>query len=126
MNKKINDRVHAMLIGRVMKLAFVAVLAVALGVGATLGGAHLSAGTLQATLSAASESGECSPCEDCAKPCVASIMCGTACISLGLTPNPQGIALNADLGRLAPNPDPQLSSAELGTPTPPPRLIRFV
>ena len=51
-----------------MKLAFVAALAVALGVGATLGGAHLSAGTLQATLSAASESGECSPCEDCAKP----------------------------------------------------------
>jgi hypothetical protein len=77
----------------VIKLAFVAVLAVALGVGATPGGAHLSAGTLQATLSAASESGECSPCEDCAKPCVASITCGTACISLGLTSDPQGISL---------------------------------
>ena len=114
-----------MLIGRIIRLVFVILLAVGLGAGVTLGGAQPFAGTAQATLSATPTSGDCSMCEDCATPCAASIMCGTACISLGLA-STQGVALHATLGRLTANPGWQLSSAELRTPAPPPRLIRFV
>jgi hypothetical protein len=113
-----------MLIGRIIRLTFVILLAAGLGAGVTLSGAHLSAGTVQATLSATPTSGDCSMCEECATPCVASIMCGTACISLGLA-STQRVALHATLGRLTANPGWQLSSAELRTPAPPPKLIHI-
>jgi hypothetical protein len=103
----------------------VALLAIGLGAGVSLGDTQPFAGTAQATLSATPNPSDCRLCEDCATPCVASIMCGTACISLGLA-STQGVALHASLGRLTANPGWQLSSAELRTPAPPPRLIRFV
>ena len=114
-----------MLVGHIIKLALVALLAVGLSASVSVSDTQPFAGTAQATLSAAPTSGHCSMCEDCATPCVASIMCGTACISLGLA-STQGVALHASLGRLTANPGWQLSSAELRTPAPPPRLIRFV
>jgi hypothetical protein len=114
-----------MLIGRIIRLAFVILLAIGLGASVSMGDTQPFAGTAQATLSATPTSGDCSLCEDCATPCVASIMCGTACISLGLA-STQRVALHASLGRLTANPGGQLSSAELRTPAPPPRLIRFV
>jgi hypothetical protein len=113
-----------MLIGRIIRLTLVILLAVGLGAGVTLSGTQPFAGTAQATLSAAPTSGDCSLCEDCATPCVASIMCGTACISLGLA-STQRVALHASLGRLTANPGWQLSSVELRTPAPPPKPIHI-
>jgi len=121
----VNSLASAMLIGKLIKLTLVALLAIGLGAGIASGAAQPFAGTAQATLLAAPNSGNCSLCDDCATPCVASIMCVTACISLGLA-STQGVALHASLGRLTANPGWQLSSAELRTPAPPPRLIRFV
>ena len=114
-----------MLIGRIIRLAFVILLAVGLGAGVTLGGAQPSAGTAQATLSATPNPSDCRLCEDCATPCVASTMCGATCITLGLASTVQRVALHANLGRLTANPGWRLSSAELRTPTPPPRLIHI-
>ena len=113
-----------MLIGRIIRLTLVILLAVGLGAGVTQSGTHLSAGTAQATLSAAPNSDNCNMCEDCTTPCVASIMCGTACISLGLA-STQGVALHASLGQLTTNPGWQLSTAELLTRTPPPKRIHI-
>jgi hypothetical protein len=113
-----------MLIGRIIRLTLVILLAVGLGAGVTLSGTQPFAGTAQATLSAAPTSGDCSLCEECATPCVASIMCGTACISLGLA-STQRVALHASLGRLTANPGWQLSSVELRTPAPPPKPIHI-
>jgi hypothetical protein len=115
-----------MFIGQIIRLILVALLAIALGGGVTLGDAQPFAGTGQAALSAAPSPGDCSPCGDCAKPCVTSIMCGAACISLGLASTVQRVAFLDHLRRLAPEPDWQLSSAELRTPTPPPRFSRSV
>jgi len=115
-----------MLIGRIIKLTLVVLLAIGLGAGARLGDAQPFAGTDQATLSAAPSPGDCGPCQGCAKPCVTSIMCGAVCTSLGLASTVQGVAFHAYLRRLAPEPDLQPSSADLRTPTPPPRLSRFV
>jgi hypothetical protein len=120
----VNNLASVMLIGKLMRLTLVALLAIGLGAGATLGDAPFS-GTGQATLSAAPSPGDCSPCGDCGKPCVTSIMCGAACISLGLPSTVQRVAFFAHLRRLAPEPDWQLPSADLRTPTPPPRLSRF-
>jgi hypothetical protein len=114
------------MVGRILRLVLVAVLAIGLGGGVTLGNSQPFAGTAHLTLSAAPGLGNCSPCEDCAKPCLTSIMCGAACISLGLPSAVQRVAFIAHLRRLAAEPDWQLSSAELRTPTPPPRFSRSV
>jgi hypothetical protein len=117
-------RVSVLLIRQIIKLTLVALLAIGLGAGLASGGAQPFAGTAQATLSAAPTSGDCSLCEECATPCAAAIMCGTACISLGLA-STQGLALHASLGGLTANLGWQLSSAELRTPAPPPKLIHI-
>jgi|RifCSP13_1_1023834.scaffolds.fasta_scaffold02687_3 hypothetical protein len=113
-----------MLVGRIIKLALVALVTIGLSVGVSVGDTQPFAGTDQTTLSAPPTSGDCRLCEDCATPCVASIMCGTACISLGLA-STQRVALHASLGRLTANPGWQLSSAELRPPAPPPKLIHI-
>ncbi len=116
-----------MSIGRIIELPLVVLLSLGLAAGVGLGYAQPFAGALQATLSATPSPGECSQCTECAKPCVASTMCVSTCISsLGLTSSVRGVASDPDLGRLAPNPGWQLSAVELGTPTPPPRLSHFV
>jgi hypothetical protein len=115
-----------MFIGRTIRLILVALLAIGLGEGVTLGGAQPFAGTGQAALSAPPNPGDCGPCQGCAKPCVTPIMCGAVCFSLGLASTLQGVAFHAHLRRLAPEPDWQLPSADLRIPTPPPRLSRFV
>jgi len=111
-----------MLVGRIIKLILVALLTIGLGAGVSVGDTRPFAGTSQATLSAAPDSGDCALCKDCAKPCVASMTCGTACISSGLASASQIAALHANRSSLALKPDWQLSSVELRTPTPPPRL----
>jgi len=114
-----------MVVGRIIKLTLVALLAIGLGGGVTLGDAQPFAGTAQATLSAAPNSGDCTLCKDCAKPCVASMTCSAACISSGLASASQIAALHANRSSPALKPDWQLSSAELRTPTPPPRLTHI-
>lgn len=101
-----------MLIGRIIRLAFVILLAVGLGAGVTL--------------SATPNPSDCRQCEDCATPCVALIMCGAVCVSPGLASTVLGVALHASHGRLVPKPGCPLSSAEFRTPTPPPKLSHFV
>lgn len=110
-----------MLFGRIIKLALVALLILGLGTGAGLG-VQPYALTAHLILSAAPDSGDCGLCQDCAKPCVNSMICGTACITSGLVSTTQVSAVRA--GRTGPTPktDWQLSSADLRTPTPPPRL----
>jgi hypothetical protein len=114
-----------MLVGRVTKLILVALLAIGLGGGVSVSDTQPFAGTSQATLSAAPNSGDCAACKDCAKPCVASITCGAACVSSSLVSASQIAALRAN--RLSPTSKPgwQLSTAELRTRTPPPKLIHI-
>jgi hypothetical protein len=114
-----------MLIGRIIKLALVALLTVGLSAGVGVGDAKPFAGTSQATLSAAPNSGDCAACKDCAKPCVASMICGAACISSGLASAVKVAAVRADQSSPTSNPGWQLSSADLRTPTPPPKLIHI-
>jgi hypothetical protein len=98
-----------------------------LGVGPIQGDMQAFAGTGQIAFSASPHSGDCDSdsCGDCAKPCIAPGMCGPACVSLGLASNVQGVTLYFYSHRVAPRPGWQLSSAELRTPTPPPRLSHY-
>ena len=112
-----------MLVGRITKLVLVALLAVGLGSGVSVSAVQSFAGNSQATLSAAPESGDCAACKDCAKPCVASITCGPACVSFSLISASQIAAPHATGSSLATKPGWQLSTAELRTRTPPPKLI---
>ena len=114
-----------MMFRRIIKLALVALLTVGLGVGVGMG-VQPYAGTAHLILSAAPDSGDCGLCQDCAKRCVTSMTCGAACISSGLVSAIQVSAVFADRSRPAPKPDWQTSSADLLTPTPPPRLFHFI
>src|SRR3990172_8745232 len=100
-----------MLIRQIVKLTLVALLAIGLGAGLASGGAQPFSGTAQATLSAAPNSGDCTLCKDCARPCVASMTCSAACISSGLASASQIAALHANRSSPALKPDWQLSSA---------------
>jgi hypothetical protein len=104
------------------------VLAAALGVIVVLGSATRAdqgfAGIAQTALTA-TPSADCSQCDDCAEPCTASIACSAACIS-GLAPSASGLALNDHRRQVTIHPGWQRSSAELRTPTPPPRLSHSV
>jgi hypothetical protein len=113
-----------MLVGRITKLILVALLIVGLGAGVGVG-VQPFAGTAHRILSIGPDSGDCGLCQDCAKRCVTSRTCGAQCISSGLFSATQGSAVLADQTKLAPRLDWQLSSAELRTPTPPPRLIHI-
>jgi hypothetical protein len=112
-----------MLVGRIMKLILVALLFVGLGSGVSV--MQPFAGTSQTTLSAAPESGDCAACKDCAKPCVASITCGAACVSFSFVSAGLMAPLHASRSNLASKPGWQLSTAELRTRTPPPKLIHI-
>jgi hypothetical protein len=114
-----------MLVGRIIKFALVILLAVGLGMGVSVGDTQPLAGTSQATLWAAPNSGDCAACKDCAKPCVASMICGAACISSGLASAVKVAAVRADRSSPASKPGWQLSSADLRTPTPPPKLVHI-
>ena len=114
-----------MLVGRIIKFALVVLLAVGLGMGVSVGDTQPLAGTSQATLLAAPNSGDCAACKDCAKPCVASITCGAACVSSNLVSASQIAALRANRSSVASKPGWQLSTAELRTRTPPPKLIHI-
>jgi len=116
-----------MLIGRIIRLVLVAVLAIGLGAGVSVSVSDTQpfAGTSQATLSAAPDSGDCAACKDCAKPCVASKTCGAACVSYSLVSASPIAALHVNRSSLASKPGWQLSSAELRTRTPPPKLIHI-
>jgi|SRR5581483_2804019 len=118
--------VSLMFVGRILRLVLVAVLAIGLGAGVTQGNTQAIGGTAHAALSAIPNPGDCSPCKDCGKPCSPSVMCGTFCVSLGLTHAVQGTAAQVTPGRPILVPDWQFSSAELTTPTPPPRLSHFI
>jgi len=118
-----------MLIGRTIGLALAVLLVAALGTVGVLDSATLArdlgpAGIAQTALTAA-PSADCSQCDDCAEPCTASIACSAACIS-GLVPAAPGPALHGHRRQLTTHPGWQLSSADLHTPTPPPRLNRIV
>ena len=112
-----------MLAGRIIRLTLTALLALGLGAGASMGDTQAFAAMGQAALSAAPSSGDCPLCNDCAKPCARSMTCSTGCVSPGLTSAFLVLALHAYRTRLAPRPDLQSSSADLRTPTPPPKLI---
>jgi hypothetical protein len=114
-----------MLVGRITKLILIALLVVGLDGGVSMGDTQPLAGTSQATLSAAPDSGDCAACKDCAKPCVASITCGPACVSFSLVSASQIAALHVNRSSLACGPGWQPSSAELRTRTPPPKLIHI-
>ena len=115
-----------MFVERILRLVLVAVLTVGLGVGVTLGNTQPIGRTAHAALSAIPDPGDCSPCKDCGKPCAPSVMCGSMCVVLGLTHATQGVASRVSPDRPALMRDSQLSSAELNTPTPPPRLSHFI
>lgn len=114
-----------MLVGRITKLILVALLVVGLGGGVSVSDTQPFAGTSQATLSAAPDSGDCVACKDCAKPCVASITCGAACVSFSLVSASQIAVLLVNRSSPASGPGWQLSSAELRTRTPPPKLVHI-
>lgn len=114
-----------MLAGRIINLALVALLAVGLSAGVGMVDTQPFAGTSEATLSAAPNSGDCAACKDCAKPCDASITCGAACVSSSLVSASHIAALGANRSSPASKPGWQLSSAERRTPTPPPRLTHL-
>lgn len=114
-----------MLVARITKLIFVALLVVGLGGGVSVSAMQPFAVTSQATLSAAPDSGDCAACRDCAKPCVASKACSVACASHSLVSASPIAALHVNRSSLASKPGWQLSSAELRTRTPPPKLIHI-
>ncbi len=114
-----------MLAARITKLIFVALLVVGLCGGGDVSAMQPFAGTSQATLSAVPDSGDCAACKDCAKPCVASKACGAACVSHNFVSAGPIAALHVNRSSLASEPDWQLSSAELRTRTPPPKLIHI-
>lgn len=121
----IDSSASTMLIKRIISLAFVALLAVGLGASVTRSDAQPFAGMAQANLSA-TPSPDCSLCKDCERPCARSIGCGAQCVSPTLTSAIQVGALHAYRSRLSPRPDWQLASADLLTPTPPPKLSTTV
>lgn len=112
--------------GRFIKLTLVVLLAIGLGVNVTPGHTLPFAGTGQVAFSAASSSGDCHACGDCAQPCVTMAACGAACVSSSVMPHLQRVVSRGHSHRFVPQPDWQLSSAELRTPTPPPRLSHSI
>src|SRR5262245_50821643 len=115
-----------MLVARFAKITLVIVLALASIAGATGGDAQFLAGTDKIAHSAAPNLDGCGPCEECAQPCRKLVVCGAACsTSLGLMPDGQ-IDLSHYSPRVAARPNWQVHSAELRTPTPPPRPNRSV
>ena len=111
-----------MVFGRIIKLALVALLTTGLGVSVSMGDTRPFGTTTHLTLSAADSPGDCTLCKDCSRPCGTSMTCGAACISSGLVSANQVSAVFAGRSGPAPKPDWQTSSADLLTPTPPPRL----
>lgn len=118
-------QVSLMFVGRILRLVLVAVLALGLGAGVTLGNMQPIGGMVHAALSVIPSSGDCTPCKDCGRPCASSVMCGSVCVFLGLTHTVQDVAARVSSDRPFLIRDSQLSSAELNTPTPPPRLSHF-
>ena len=114
-----------MLLGRIIRLSLVVLLSLGLGAG-TGHHAQAFAAVGKAALSATLSAGHCNQCEDCAKPCVATTMCGTACISLGIASGVEGVTSHTSLSRFGRHSDRPFSSAELLTPTPPPRFNHLV
>ena len=102
-------------------ITLVILLSVALGAGGALADEQHFAGPAQTILSAAPGPGDCNACQDCAKPCVTAIACNASCMSTGAVFVIQASAMYADQGRLAAKPEWQPSSAEMRTPTPPPK-----
>ena len=115
-----------MLIGRFIMLTLVVLLGVGSGISLTQGDLQPFAGPGEAGLSAASSPGDCDACKDCAEPCTVQTICTTACVSLALAPLTQHAATLDYHRLLAPDPDWQLPSAHLRTPTPPPRPSHIV
>jgi hypothetical protein len=113
-----------MLVGRIMTLTLAVLLAIGLGIG-TVGNSQSFTASSQTTLSAAPDSGDCSACKDCATPCAPAVVCSTACLSLGLASAVQGTVLHGYAPRRLADTGWQPSSAELLTPTPPPKLIHI-
>lgn len=114
-----------MLIRRTIELSLVALLIAALGAIMALGSATSAREQgfvvmAQAALTA-TPSSDCGQCEECAEPCTVSITCSAACIS-GLVPAASGPGLTGLRRQLRVAPGWQVSSADLRTPTPPPRL----
>jgi hypothetical protein len=103
-------------------ITLMALLSFALGTSAALGAEQHFTGAGQTTLSAAPSPGDCNACQDCAKPCVTAIACSTSCVPTGAGFVIQASAMYAGQGRFAAKPEWQASSAELRTPTPPPKL----
>ncbi len=118
-----------MLIRRTIRLILAAFLAVTLGLLAVVDSATVTrdqglVGVAQTAFTATPSQDDCSQCDDCAKPCTASIVCSAASIS-GLVPAVLGPALKIHRRHFAGQPDWQLSSAHQQTPTPPPRRIHL-
>jgi len=114
-----------MLAKRLISLTLAILLTLGSGAGLSVNDAPPFAVTSQAALSAAPNSSDCSLCEDCAKPCVASVVCSTTCLSPGLASGVQG-AISYDYSqRRTPKTGSQPSCADLLRPTPPPKLIRI-
>jgi hypothetical protein len=101
-----------MLVGRIIKLALVALVTIGLSVGVSVGDTQPFAGTDQTTLSAPPTSGDCRQ-RDCATPCVASIMDRLHLAGLASTQRValQLLSAGSPLIRLA-------ASAELRPPAP--------
>ena len=112
------------MLGRISKLLLVALLAVGLGVGFGQGRAQPIVGAAQTTVSATPV--DCGLCEHCGKPCIPAAMCGPIYVSLGFGGTAQPALARTTSDRLVPLPDWQLYSAELSTPTAPPRLSHFI
>jgi hypothetical protein len=112
-----------MFIKRIITL--VVLLSVALGAGNAVAGEQQFAGPAQTVLTAAPSSGDCNACKDCAKPCPTVVACNASCVSVGAAFVIRISTMQPSQGKLAASPDLQLSSVELRTPTPPPKLSQI-
>ena len=110
--------------GRVISLIVAVVLAIGLAANTMSNAAQPVPGTAHLVLSAPNPA-DCSLCKDCAKPCVATVVCSTTCLSLGLASGVQGAISHDYSQRRTPETGSQPSSADLLTPTPPPKPIRI-
>ncbi len=89
-----------MFVERIIRLVLVALLTIGLGAGVSVGDTQPFAGTDQLPFRLLQPPATAAVCEDCATPCVASIMCGTACISLGLASTQRVALRRLSIGRL--------------------------